>query len=154
PNLGLYIQVADEESSGNRLPAGANDYEALISAHEPAPRIERSPDDQFLSYTGGTTGLPKGVMVNLGKVISRVAFLGPMLGLTEEQAAAPVATAVELAKTGRRLISIPASPLMHSTGFQMTALPTLAFGGAVVTLTSRSLNPHELIDTVERERVR
>ena len=63
--------------------------------------MERSPDDQYLSYTGGTTGLPKGVMVGLGRVGSTLAYLGPMLDLTAEQAADPVGTARQLAERER-----------------------------------------------------
>ena len=37
-------------------------YEELIAAHEPMARIERSGDDLYFLYTGGTTGMPKGVM--------------------------------------------------------------------------------------------
>lgn len=51
--------VAD--GSGGSCP-GALDYEAVVAECPPAPRIERSGDDELISYTGGTTGRPKGVV--------------------------------------------------------------------------------------------
>jgi len=151
PQVRYYVQVDD--GTRTPVPAGVEDFEALIAKHAPAPRIERRLDDTFLSYTGGTTGLPKGVMVKLGRAFSSLAFLGPMLGLGPKETADPVGTAASLAKKNQRLVALPASPLMHSTGFQMTALPMLSFGGCLVTLTSRSFDPVELLDTVEREKV-
>jgi len=52
------------------------------------------------------------------------------------------------AHTGPPMIAIPASPLMHSTGFTFASLPTLTSGGHVVTLESRSFDPAELLATV------
>ena len=43
-------------------------YDELIDGHDPMPRITRSADDIFLLYTGGTTGMPKGVIFRLGFV--------------------------------------------------------------------------------------
>ena len=58
PKLKLLIQVDD----GAPLIEGAVEYEALLAAHDPMERIERSGDDYYFLYTGGTTGMPKGVM--------------------------------------------------------------------------------------------
>ena len=62
PKVRLWIQVDD---GGEKVP-GAVDYEALIAGHDPAPRITRSVDDTYMLYTGGTTGMPKGVMYDIG----------------------------------------------------------------------------------------
>ena len=58
PTLRAVVQVDD----GSPLLDGALRYEDLIADHDPAPRIERSGDDLWFVYTGGTTGMPKGVM--------------------------------------------------------------------------------------------
>ncbi|MFZ1438943.1 MAG: AMP-binding protein, partial [Candidatus Microthrix subdominans] len=64
PKLKMLLQVADD--SGNELLDGARWYEeALASASpdlDPDLRASWSPDDLYLLYTGGTTGMPKGVM--------------------------------------------------------------------------------------------
>ncbi|MGE0386855.1 MAG: AMP-binding protein [Gammaproteobacteria bacterium] len=152
-SLGLKLIVEVEDEPGPVSP-GTCAFEALIDSHAPAARIERSGEDQFLSYTGGTTGLPKGVMVRLGSAVNSVSFVGPMLGLTPQMLPDHVGTARELAARDARVSALPASPLMHSTGFQMTALPALTYGGAVATLVSRSLDARELLAVVERHRVR
>jgi fatty-acyl-CoA synthase len=98
-------------------------------------------------YTGGTTGMPKGVMYAIGGMTHGFIMSGyPMLGLTPPADASGVADQVKaLAEQGQSPISIPACPLMHGTGVWLGAfIPHLA-GGAVVTLQSRSLDAHELL---------
>src|SRR3954453_5686495 len=63
PQLTVLLQVADE--SGNDLLPGARWYEdalASASADLPACAADWSPDDLYILYTGGTTGMPKGVL--------------------------------------------------------------------------------------------
>ena len=57
----LLLQVDDE--SNHALLPGAFDYEtALFQAASNQPDLDHSPDDLYLLYTGGTTGMPKGTM--------------------------------------------------------------------------------------------
>jgi acyl-CoA synthetase (AMP-forming)/AMP-acid ligase II len=152
PRLRIVLQVDDV--GGSSCPEGVTDYESAILAAEPAPRIERSPDDHYLSFTGGTTGLPKGVMYHLGRSTLgalglRDQFLGRVPGPDDD----PVEVAVGLAESGRAPVGVPASPLMHSAGLIYASIPTLLAGGTVVTLTSRSFDPIELLDTISRRRV-
>ena len=61
PDDAVLLQVAD--GSNNPLLPGAVDYEAaLASAPSELPPVEPSPDDLYMLYTGGTTGMPKGVL--------------------------------------------------------------------------------------------
>ena len=141
----LLVQVGGEPGSA---PAGALAYEELLAAAEPAPRIDRDPDDVFLSYTGGTTGLPKGVLFRIGQSAGNSLWFRDLF-LQQTTTLTPVAEAVRLAEAQTRLVAIPASPLMHSTGFILASLPTLTAGGQVETLLGRSFDAHELLRTVE-----
>ena len=59
PKVKLYIQVDD---GTNEVLSFAKDYESSISTCNPMDRIERSSSNIYMLYTGGTTGMPKGVM--------------------------------------------------------------------------------------------
>ena len=56
----VLIQVADD--SGHELLPGAVDYEEALAGVVPEDGPEPSPDDLYILYTGGTTGMPKGVL--------------------------------------------------------------------------------------------
>ena len=60
PRLEVLIQVADD--SGNDLLPGAVDYEAVVAETEPTIDVRPTSDDLYILYTGGTTGMPKGVL--------------------------------------------------------------------------------------------
>jgi fatty-acyl-CoA synthase len=147
----LLVEVGD---GGSAPPVpGARSYEDVLAASGPESRIARAATDVYLSYTGGTTGLPKGVLAQIGPGVSnslwfRDLFLGQTTNL------APVDYAVKLAEEGSPLSAIPASPLMHSTAFVFASLSALTAGGVVTTLERRSFDPHELLATVERTRAR
>ncbi|HSL75191.1 MAG TPA: AMP-binding protein, partial [Ilumatobacteraceae bacterium] len=152
PNLKLVVEVDDGDGAG-QVPASVP-YEELIARHEPMPRIERREDDIYMLYTGGTTGMPKGVMYATGGMASGLIQSGfPLLGVAAPTDAAEVAGIVKTAvEEGRQLVSIPCAPLMHGTGLWIGCfIPHLA-GGHVITLTNRSLDPHEVLATVERHR--
>ena len=69
-NVRCFIQVEDE--TGAPLLDGAISYEAAIATADPMPRIARKADDVYMLYTGGTTGMPKGVMYSNGGASGRL----------------------------------------------------------------------------------
>ena len=152
PKIKLLIEVDDGDSG--QVP-NAVAYEDVIATTEPMGRIERSEDDLYMLYTGGTTGMPKGVMYDMGGLTRGFVMLGlPMLGLVAPDDADSIGAMIAGASVnGSTLVSIPAAPLMHGTGCWLGwFIPHLA-GGHVVTLENRSLDAHELLATVERHRV-
>jgi 3-oxocholest-4-en-26-oate---CoA ligase len=152
PKLKLLVEVDD--GGAGQVP-NARAYDDVIATNEPMDRIVRSEDDLYMLYTGGTTGMPKGVMYDMGGLTRGFVMLGlPMLGLAAPDDADAIGEMIAGAsQNGSTLVSIPAAPLMHGTGCWLGwFIPHLA-GGHVVTLESRSLDPHELLETVERHRV-
>jgi acyl-CoA synthetase (AMP-forming)/AMP-acid ligase II len=127
----------------------AEDYEALAGAGDGEPLdIVRSPDDMLFIYTGGTTGMPKGVMWTHHDM--REITLGParQLGPVPETAA-EIAEALKITGPGSRLL--PAPPLMHGTGL-LTAMGSMLAGGCVITLEQPSFDAVEMLEAVEKHR--
>ena len=152
PQLKLLIEVDD--GGAGQVP-GALAYDDVMATTEPMERIERSESDLYMLYTGGTTGMPKGVMYDMGGMTRGFVMLGlPMLGLAAPNDASEIGAMIAGASgNGSTLVSIPAAPLMHGTGCWLGwFIPHLA-GGHVVTLENRSLDAHELLETVERQKV-
>ncbi len=140
---------------GSPIPGTVHAYEAELEASTPAARIQRNEKDSFMLYTGGTTGMPKGVVYEIGTMTAGLAnLIAQYLGL--DLAASPeeiVARAVSLHSTGRRLVSMPASPLMHTAGVMNGGIAMQLLGGTMVVLTSRSFDAAELWQAVDREGV-
>jgi fatty-acyl-CoA synthase len=150
PLVKAWIQVDD----GAPHQDFAIGYEELLAAHDPMPRIERSGDDLYFLYTGGTTGMPKGVMwrhEDLIEVLADTAYAlaGASPPERSEDAGAIARTAVD---AGPERMHLPASPLMHGTG-AFTSFQAMFIGTGIVTLENRHFDPHELWQTVQRERV-
>jgi fatty-acyl-CoA synthase len=109
----------------------------------------RGPDDLNLLYTGGTTGMPKGVMWRQDDLFALMNGSG-FRKYDEESGVEGVRQSLSEQGTGMTLL--PACPLMHGTG-GFTALECMSEGGRVVLLASRQFDAVELLDTVEREKV-
>jgi fatty-acyl-CoA synthase len=150
PKLKLAIEVDDGEHVG-AVP-GAVRFDDVIAGHDPMARITRSEDDLYMLYTGGTTGMPKGVMYAMGGMTSGFVVSGfPLLGLAPPSDPSEVAGLVKGAvETGNRLVSIPGAPLMHGTGVWLGAFVPHLAGGKVVTLTGRSFDPAEMFAATQR----
>ena len=152
PNLTILLQVSDD--SGNALLPGAVEYEtALASASPERPEFQVmggawSPDDLYVLYTGGTTGMPKGVLWRQGDAAP--AALGLSNGPTEWTS---VAAIVENAVAATPLITLPSAPFMHGAG-QWIAFRSWHTGGAVVIQSEvLRLDPAEILTTIVRENV-
>jgi fatty-acyl-CoA synthase len=152
PLLRLLIEVDD---GGVGTVPSALSYEHLVASTDPMLRVARSEDDLYMLYTGGTTGMPKGVMYDMGGFTRSFAQLGfPIIGLTAPTEAGEIAPMVRrVVDEGGGLISMPCAPLMHGTGVWLGAMIPQLGGATVVTLQSRSLDPDEILRTVADEGV-
>ena len=137
--------------------AGAGSTAALSYADAlTASALARGPrgDDHWLMYTGGTTGVPKGVRTRhswLYKVVCSNGF--GLLGQPIPGDLGELRAVLQRGQGGPpSMICLPASPLMHATGMY-TCLGALVAGGQVVFLPSRSYQPDELAATIGQHRV-
>ncbi|MEI7592632.1 MAG: acyl-CoA synthetase [Actinomycetes bacterium] len=148
PNLTTLLQVRDE--SGHDLLDGAIWYEdALEQSPATAPAVALSPDDLYILYTGGTTGMPKGVLWRQADIFP-AALGGRDLSTGNEWTS--FEAIVESALNGGSHL-LPAPPFMHGAAHWI-ALNALGGGSTVVlpNLTDR-LDPVDVWSTVEREGV-
>ncbi|MES2032940.1 MAG: acyl-CoA synthetase, partial [Pseudomonadota bacterium] len=148
PRLPKVVNWIEVSADGDIAPF-ADDFDTLAGDGDGAPLdIQRSGDDQFFIYTGGTTGMPKGVIWShhdLREItLSAARKLGPVPETLEELAAA-----IRLVGPGGRLL--PAPPLMHGTGL-LTAMGAHLAGGCVVTLTGEAFDAREMLETIDRHR--
>jgi acyl-CoA synthetase (AMP-forming)/AMP-acid ligase II len=148
PRLRVLLQVDD--GTGAPLLDGAVWYEEALAAASPErPDVEWSPDDLYILYTGGTTGMPKGVLWRQADI-----YVGAMggrdLGTGSEWADVEsiVASAVN---GGARLL--PAPPFMHGAGHWL-AFNAMNGGNTVVLQDDTvGLDPVDVWTTINREQV-
>ncbi len=148
PELSLLVQVG-----GGELLDGAVAYDDLLASGDPAPRRDRTGDELWCLYTGGTTGDPKAVRWPHGELIANMGphygVLGREVPTTVDEA---VAAAVEIHARGRATRLLAAAPLMHGTS-GISSLQTLTLGGMVSTLAGRHFDADELWATVVEHRL-
>ena len=127
----------------------AVNYESLAETGDGSPLgIQRSPEDMLFIYTGGTTGMPKGVMWTHGDMREITLQAARKLGPVPESPA-ELAAALKLTGPGGRLI--PAPPLMHGTGL-LTGMGAMLAGGCVITLENPSFDPVELLEAIDKHK--
>ncbi len=155
PRIVTWLWVEDPHDTAGELaaecPSWAVSYEAAIlegQAETLACRWERGGDDLVMLYTGGTTGMPKGVMWRqddlfrnlLEHVVPEVRQGSPRYELLDRSEKRP------------GMVGLPACPLMHGTGW-FSQMLLLTLGGSSVALLGKSLDIREVLSTIERERV-
>ncbi|HUC05547.1 MAG TPA: AMP-binding protein, partial [Acidimicrobiales bacterium] len=147
----VLLQVADE--SGHPLMEGAVDYEEALAAsppENPVPADDLSPDDLYILYTGGTTGMPKGVLWRQHDIFM-AAMGGRKVGTWEIVKNYDDITQRLKGSAPIRLMVLP--PLMHGAA-QWAAFMLMAQGATLIFPDDpRRVDPDDVWRTVEREKV-
>lgn len=151
PKLKLLVEVSDD---GEHHVVTAIPYNTLLADYDPMPRITRDEDDIYMLYTGGTTGMPKGVMYQMGSLVDGFVNGGlAFIGMTPPAEISQLGTTVRDAHaSGIRPITIPGCPIMHGTGMWIGAMMPQSGGAHVVTLQKRSFDAHELFQVVQEKK--
>ncbi|MDQ3145354.1 MAG: AMP-binding protein [Actinomycetota bacterium] len=147
PRVRLWLWVDD---GSGPCPRWATPYEeaAECSAERVEPEWGRDGDDLYMLYTGGTTGMPKGVMWrqdDIANLLNDAAVVPYPADATVEDF-----RRLRVAR-GPGLGLVPACPLMHGTG-ALISFGLLSDGGCVFLLPSRGFSADELFDTIEAEK--
>jgi 3-oxocholest-4-en-26-oate---CoA ligase len=146
PKVKTFVEVGSSKTA-----PFAQSYEKLARTGDgSALGIERSPEDELFIYTGGTTGMPKGVIYRHADLmqlwLNRVERLTGYMPPSIEAFCALIKIAPVVPRV------LPACPQMHGTGLMGTLTCFLA-GGCTVTVEGHAFDPREVWEAVERHRV-
>ena len=144
PSLRHYVVLEDGTPASDRAPGV--EYETALAGGSPERDFApRSGDDRYIVYTGGTTGMPKGVVWRHHDLYMNIARpLAGDLRRPEEIA--------RMSGNPLRMRTLTLSPLMHGGG-QWPLYITVLNGGVALFPISRQFDPHEVLDMVARHAV-
>jgi acyl-CoA synthetase (AMP-forming)/AMP-acid ligase II len=155
PAVKLWLHVDD--GTPETFPEWAVPYEQAVGRHPHATQDpnatpgRRSGDDLLLVYTGGTTGMPKGVMWRQDDLFALLNRTGEVRYPEQGGISDVVSTLSEPPRHAPPRL-IPGPPLMHGTGL-FTAMSVMSSGGLVVMPEGRHLDVEAMLDLIEAEGV-
>jgi acyl-CoA synthetase (AMP-forming)/AMP-acid ligase II len=147
PKVKQWIEVADGHAGGQ----DALDFDDMANTGNGEPLgIERSGDDMLFLYTGGTTGMPKGVMWRHQDLWSVTGAGGnPRLGLGPAEDLDDYLSRLRAASPP---VNLPLPPMMHGTGL-LSCVSAMTHGGTAITLTGRSFDAPEALAAIQQHGV-
>lgn len=148
PHVKSWIAIVPH---GEIAPDWATDLAGIRGISETLnPPWGRREDDLFFIYTGGTTGMPKGVMWRQGDVIGKGDYgANPLVGLPPLESPDDAGPRARILPQRPRTLIAP--PLMHGTGM-LSAYGALTGGGCVILLPQAHFSGEALWDIAEQHR--
>ena len=148
PGLRLLLAV-DDDTDADISVSRSTAYEPAVASGSTARDFApRSGGDLYILYTGGTTGMPKGVMWRHEDLLFAALMGGNPYGAPPER---PEQVA-ENAKNNAVITALPVAPLMHGAA-QWTALIYLLSGGKIVLTPTKRFDPDLIWRLVGQEKV-
>jgi fatty-acyl-CoA synthase len=144
-----HLVVLEDGTEGDA--PGAVEYEIALASSVPSRGFPaRSSDDLYVLYTGGTTGVPKGVVWRHEDIFFAAMGGG---GFGKPPITTPEELASRVAPEGEQLVGICNAPMMHGGGQWVTCIAFFA-GNTTILNTARHFDAHEVWRVAEREDAR
>ena len=150
PNIKAWIEVSDgTESKFDQ----SLKYQDLLNQHSSMKRIHRDPETIYMLYTGGTTGMPKGVMYKQGEFLVYLFRTLKAMGYDVPEDLSDLESRIEASKSSNAFIrSVVGCPLMHGTGMWLGAFLPLLLGGTAITTSNLGFDPDQLWTQVQNKK--
>ena len=147
PNIKAWIEVPDGSKSDFDQ---AMQYEEILQNYSPMERISRDPETVYMLYTGGTTGMPKGVMYKQGEFLAFLFRTFKAMGYDVPEDLNNLEESIKTSKANDQFIkSLVGCPLMHGTGMWLGAFLPLLLGGTVITTSNLGFDSDKLWKQVQ-----
>ena len=147
PNIKAWIEVPDGSKSDFDQ---AMQYEEILQNYSPMERISRDPETVYMLYTGGTTGMPKGVMYKQGEFLAFLFRTLKAMGYDVPEDLNNLEESIKTSKANDQFIkSLVGCPLMHGTGMWLGAFLPLLLGGTVITTSNLGFDSDKLWKQVQ-----
>ena len=148
PKVKQWIEIAD---SLHELPLDQSPYELLLEGTDGSPLdLTYSPDDLLFIYTGGTTGMPKGVMWRHDDLFKVMGAGGnPRIGIPP---CADLDEFIARIENQPSPVNLPLPPMMHGTGL-ISAIGAMSSGGTCITLPTKRFIPEKALQAIDQHGV-
>ena len=148
PLVKQWIEVQDATIADTTLDT---EYEHRATTFGPSPiSVPRAPEDLLFLYTGGTTGMPKGVMWQHDDLFKVMGAGGnPRLNIPPSES---LEALLERIKAQAPPVNLPLPPMMHGTGL-LSAIGAMAMGGTCVTLPGKHFSAPEALLAMQKNKV-
>ncbi len=151
PKVKAYVQIDDGTEPLND---NAVFFNEIIKEFDPLTPQDRSEEEIYMLYTGGTTGMPKGVMYKQGGFVTSMLKTLKAMGFEMPDDIDQLPQYVAQIKEANMLPkSLVACPLMHGTGMWLGAFLPMLTGGCVVSVPNLSFDADKLWEEVERSKI-